>query len=113
MPDSKYGRLFTEADVLAFTFALSGVEPERIKARLAEAQTRFPADEPLFLLRGQDRAATEAIGNLIEEPELSRSYLQACRAHGASNDHIAAVHSASAAFEIWQEEHPDRVKAPD
>lgn len=46
VPDSKYGRLFTETDMVAFAFLLSGIEPERIKARLAEAETYFPADEP-------------------------------------------------------------------
>ena len=121
--DSKYGRLFTEGDVDMLVAAMGFADmPEhvvplrrRAERRLAEEgfELRFPTDEPLFLLRGQDKAATEAIGNVIETPESSRSYLQACRAVGAHNDHLAAVNSASAEFETWQQQNPDRVKVPD
>jgi hypothetical protein len=66
--DMKYGRLFTEADVIAIC---NQIEMRREELRgsqklimdLAdEMHLTFPADEPLFLLRGEDGpAAADAV----------------------------------------------------
>lgn len=107
MADLKYGRLFTEEDVVAFTFLSSGEEPELIRDRLQECKTTFPADEPLFLLRGQDECAPDAIA------DGPICYEDACQLAGASTEHRNSVKRAASEMRVWQDAHPDRVKLPD
>ena len=78
MPDAKYGRLFTEADMsLAVAHAIEAAweagdqqTVDSIRDRvLDELPTTFPADEPLFLLRGRHvcTACQERQGQEVNE----------------------------------------------
>lgn len=105
--EGKYGRLFTEGDVkkmLRLAVLEGAPSPEE---QIAEFDRRgeltFPADEPLFLLRGQDKAA----------PGTITGYLMCANAAGASIEHASAARKAGRAMAEWQAEHPDRVKVPD
>lgn len=121
--DTKYGRLFTEADVLAIVDEalmagrdgfddLDAPPGERMllilealieRAEADKAPMRFPADEPLFLLRGQDGAALYAVG----------CYGAISWTMGAGVAHAAAVNLAARQIGEWQEANPGRVKIPD
>jgi hypothetical protein len=73
---------------------------------LLRARRALPADEPLFLLRGQDRLA----GNGVT------AYLVGCAEKLGTeemNAHTKAVADALTAFYEWQRDHPDRLKLPD
>lgn len=73
---------------------------------LADATLRgiltFPVDEPLFLLRGADKAAVVGIGG----------YAIACENEDAPREHVMAVIAAASAMVDWQRENPDRVQVP-
>lgn len=110
MAEGKYGRLFTEADVRAMMIeaACAGMDgPANVRAGvIAERVLReyvgwFPADEPLFLLRGQDAYAPDAVGDYLS------------RVHGTSLGHREKVAEAHEGMLVWQAVHPDRVKVPD
>lgn len=132
MAESKYGRLFTEEDVRMLMAGYGkriadgavrvhageelpdGWPTAALEASLADAADEklltFPADEPLFLLRGQDKAAPRAIADDVDG---EADYLAASRAAGAGPEHLQAVQRAADEMRAWQSEHPDRVKAPD
>lgn len=79
--------------------------------RIAVEGKDIPEDEPLFLIRGQDVTAVEAIYayaavlfNHLTGAGLSHNEAQlACYPIDAYADEVAA----------WQAAHPDRVKVPD
>lgn len=133
MADSKYGQLFTEADVrllMAFAY-LEGREGkvygqvmeggdaiDRGEALLAEwrrladdpegpfdltALLTFKPDEPLFLLRGQDEAALAGL----------YGYDEGCREIGLNHKspHRRGVLEVIRQFTTWQAE--NATKAPD
>lgn len=60
-------------------------------------------DEPLFLLRAQDKASVATL----------KSYRHHARDYGAPVPHLVEVDLVIAAFVEWQDAHPDRMKAPD
>lgn len=62
----------------------------------------FPADEPLFLLRGQDQLALNAVWH----------YYETCKKMGQLQ-HAEAVYMVWLQMAQWQQEHPERVKLPD
>lgn len=111
MAESKYGRLFTEDDVcriVAGVLRCHGLNPETARhdaagVLRADQSTTFPADEPLFLLRGQDGAAVPAV----------RDYGHRADDAGARAVHLGNVSVAALEMERWQTQHPDRVKVPD
>lgn len=124
MASAKDGRLFTEPDVRRIVrhaiFLHKGVLPREAEAAdttavvldfldgMHEAKPgehealTFPPDEPLFLLRGQDKAAPEAIAR----------YGAVARYAGAPRELVEASGKASMEMVDWQRDHPDRVKAP-
>jgi len=73
--DGKYGQVTTERKII-------------------------PADEPVIVLRAQDRLATHAIG----------AYLKLAREAGCGDDHITAILTTQERFETWQATHQDQVK---
>lgn len=117
MADKKYGRLFTEEDVINLMVAASGSSsfdptPEEMRELLdlydGQADTKdtaltFPADEPLFLLRGKDRVA----------PNTIHYYAQGCEAFAAGEGHVRAAEEAGDVMIAWQAENEDRIKVPD
>lgn len=74
----------------------------------------IPEDEPLFLLRGQDKLAPAAIFAYADELECTASDDgvapdEALRRRELANE----AEAAALAIERWQLEHPDRTKMPD
>lgn len=119
MAAGKYGRLFTEADIRLLAARWLGGRPmgpdimvETLDDLERAGRLTFPADEPLFLLRGQDRAASFAIAST--QPESTGiDYAQAALNVGATHRHLDEVWKAAARMREWQAANPDRVKVPD
>lgn len=123
--DAKYGRLFTETDMCAIVsgvLSAHGLNPETARhdaagaLRAMDQSTTFPADEPLFLLRGQDEAAPNAIAAPTEaEQEYGGigDYCSGAMVAGAEDEYLATVFVAARAMREWQAANPDRVKVPD
>lgn len=125
MAEGKYGRLFTEADVvriakgIALIYSGQDRTEESVRESLSvvldyqdgmhEAKPgehdalTFPPDEPLFLLRGQD----------VTTPEVIRAYVVAAARAGASVEHREAAAAAGRLVAGWQYGNADRVKVPD
>lgn len=111
MSDSKYGRIFTEQDVLDFVQSTlqayfgenARIDHEAVKGRLAQFEGRFPQDEPIFVLRGQDRKALAGI----------RAYNLACTPETSPMEHLEAITNAIDLFERFRIDNPDRMKHPD
>ena len=120
--DGKYGRLFTEADAKALMVRYARWVVTQTERQLAEGKTAdeqafvdmidelmasdelaFPADEPLFLLRGQDPAVLGALGG----------YADALEGIGAPSDHIQLALHAAGQIVAWQSSHLEGVKVPD
>ena len=127
MAEAKYGRLFTEMDVkLVATeaavellrrlnrlgLAAYGTRPDRgellaivdaaIAHEDADAALTFPPDEPLFLLRGQDSLARDAVDH----------YAATVRDRSPER-HYQGVLLASDTFGVYAQEHPERMGMPD
>jgi hypothetical protein len=60
------------------------------------------ADEPVFLLRAQDKLAVAAI----------EAYVRLCSANSCPSPHLEALDVAIGRFVEWQFNHPQRVKLP-
>jgi hypothetical protein len=69
----------------------------------------FQADEPVFLLRGQDGVAAEAVSFYVRQV----LFRLECVAPPPSEQFVGDVSEAYQAFKRWQIENPDRVKTPD
>jgi len=110
VPDSKYGRLFTENDVIelmsqaakAYVGIERGPSVNQIMYIIADFEGKFPEDEPNFLLRAQDRWALGAL----------RHYQQH-QFKDASQDHLDNIDNAVVAFEQFRLNNNDRMKNPD
>lgn len=112
MADSKYGRLFTEKDVdeivnIATSAAtlgnvLSG-EDCVLTFEQEQGPLTFSEDEPLFLVRGKDKAAWETLIKYIEE----------CERLGSPDEHIRAAQHAAGKLMAWQQINNPVVKVPD
>jgi hypothetical protein len=64
----------------------------------------IPDDEPVILLRGQDVFCAPT----------ARAYLAILAENGMANTPLAvAMRRALVAVQVWQAEHPDRLKIPD
>lgn len=111
MADGKYGRIFTEGDVIAFTeqvakhYHRSGEPPTvaQIQDHLEQSEGTFPKDEPQFVLRGQDKAAHDTV----------ESYLYATEEEGAGEAVIQGVKEALSRFKAFAAGNRDRMKVAD
>lgn len=105
--DSKYGRIYVVADLdlVGRWIELGTVKTltEGLAKLDSEGRAKFPADEPLFLLRGQDLAAKGT----------TAAYLDECEGIGCDRAHVEGVERARADLVWWQEANPERVKVPD
>ena len=63
----------------------------------------IPEDEPIFILRAQDRAAPNAVDE----------YGHMAERIGASEKFCVGVDRCAAEFDAWQVANPQRVKVPD
>lgn len=114
MADSKYGRIFTEQDAVAIALYVVGwtrsAESEEaipsesdIVKWLENFEGHFPSNEPIFVLRGQDRLALGTI----------RNYETLAQSRRTPIAHRVGVGQAVRAFDNFRVEHPDRIKDPD
>lgn len=102
MADNKYGRIFTEADVVEL---LSVANPDiSLDEAIGSAQgLKFPIDEPVFLIRAQDKLAPQAVAN----------YLSMSQANGVNPDQLELVARTVNDIKVFQRDHADKVKLPD
>lgn len=114
--DSKYGRIFTQDDVVNIVFRAFDIDNDndgfdlddiiRIiekDEKLIEQRT-FPDDEPLFILRAKDQLAYSAI----------EQYQIVCDEDGDVDEgHRAGIDEARKRFVEFRNENPDRMKIPD
>lgn len=63
----------------------------------------IPADEPIFILRGQDKAASETIDD----------YLLNAEDEGADEEFLSGVEKCRTEFEHFKTQNLDRMKVPD
>lgn len=108
--DNKYGHLFTAEDMLAFARIVSesGVELSddgAIDEMLDDFEGRFPKDEPLFLVRAQDRRGLSCVRNY----RTMINYSGGIPAPGM----ITGLDAVVTEFEDFQRDHPDRMKDAD
>ncbi len=103
--DSKYGRIFTEEDVKAIV----ELAVEQEVSSVDEAETlmddfdgRFPADEPIFVLRARDKRALAAVRQYREN-----------QSPRAPVNHIEGLDKAVREFEKFRVQHADQMKEPD
>lgn len=111
MMDSKYGRIFTEDDVkMIVAAAVKADDPSTVDLHPLISnlggygfETRFPEDEPIFVIRGKDKAALRTI----------IYYYDAAITEGAGDEHLENVTKAITEFRMFAEENPQRIKIPD
>lgn len=123
----KYGRVFTEADVVELLVHVCGVNgerprdyreaPESLKRAITEMEERlakvpdtqhrltFPVDEPVFLLRAKDEVAMAGLMGYDEG-------LFSLDVH-PDEPHRRGVGETIRAFEEFERAHPDRMGRPD
>ena len=110
--DSKYGQLYTTDDMIAFARIVveSNLNREDLEDGVDELldhfEGRFPKDEPLFLLRGQDRRALNAVRNYRTMTAYSGST-------EPSAEFLAGLDATVVHFEDFKEDYPDRIKDAD
>lgn len=110
--DSKYGRIYTQDDVKRLVteayeqgarYGMSGFNETWTQRFLTAQNCHFPADEPIFVLRAQDKLAPDVVD------------YWSTRAAGRDVDQSAVDSASKCADEMdeWQENNPDKVKLPD
>lgn len=123
----KYGRLFTEADVQALVARFAhecgvyGTQgPEVLKRLLDEGfSTTFPADEPVFVLRGKDGATPAALYGYVDylkhvlNGATFAEFEHGSFHPGALKRHMQSAEEFNVELSAWQRANPDRVKVPD
>lgn len=72
-------------------------------SRIQDPEGKIPEDEPVFLIRGQDPLAPEAV----------RDYARRALYHGAKLDLVEACEGQAVAMEQYQVDHPESVHTPD
>lgn len=108
MADLKYGRLFTEGDVEAILEHFGAAFETREFGKVADQaiaegfEPTFPADEPLFLLRGQDDLAQHTV----------QSYFNLAADNGAPASVLISAEKSADQFAEFAIAHPDRIKEP-
>jgi len=103
--DLKYGRLFTEKDVLAIAKRINpDMEPEKVREMIDTYQSHFPKSEPLFVIRGKDELGLGAVRNYRT---LATGTLKDADAF------IAKVDDVVRRFQEFRNNHPTRLKQPD
>lgn len=114
MADSKYGRLFTEEDMLRFVELCieNDVQGENETKDLLNMtfEGRFPKDEPTFLLRAQDYCA---LAGIYGYQEGVHNFDGAQDLGAIPQEHKDGVQETISAFESFQSGHVDRMKLPD
>jgi hypothetical protein len=123
MMDNKYGHLYTADDMIAFARIIASSDIgdsdkdwngadwteddlAAVKTMLNDFEGRFPNDEPLFLLRGQDRRALGCVRNY-------RTMIDYGGGKRGSKELLVGLDGAVNQFETFRAEHPDRMKDPD
>ena len=71
--------------------------------RIQDPENKIPTDEPVFLIRGQDRAAVATI----------RAYAIFAEREGADEGFVNMVRAWAMEVQTWQAAHFDCLKLPD
>ncbi len=71
--------------------------------RIQDPENKIPEDEPVFLLRAQDKVAPMVVEIWSLAAELS----------GASEDIVEAAFEHADLMRVWQSKNPTKVKVPD
>jgi hypothetical protein len=108
--DNKYGRVFTQGDVekiFEWIVAQGEGQPLNLGMTLESmddegVRFKWNANEPIFVLRGQDRTAEAAIRFYREHQRPS-----------APPDHLDAIDSAVDSFREFRTNNPQLVRDPD
>lgn len=66
---------------------------------------KIPDDEPVFILRGQDLLALEAVGRWVFDAGRHAS--------GVPKEKVVAAQEHYNVMKHWQHDHPERCKIPD
>jgi len=74
---------------------------DRKYGRVAIERGTIGLDEPVFVIRAQDRLA----------PELIEHYADLCRRAGSPDHHVAGVHAAAQEIREWQAGHHTQTPA--
>jgi hypothetical protein len=80
-----------------------GTDEERratVTQLVQDAETKIAADEPVFVLRGQDPYAGTGIVR----------YARLAEDRGAAQSYVESVVNHAVDVDDWQQEHPERVK---
>lgn len=110
MSDSKYGRIFTQDDMLNFAHhvgsELAGVDRgysmDQLIGMLDDFTGKFPPDEPLFVLRARDKRALGAV-----------RFYRDHQSQQAPSNHLDGVDKAYRQFRVFADENPDLMREPD
>lgn len=109
MSDRKYGRIFTEEDVLRILWYSQNnpdraMEPTTVIAKMDEdgANFKFPVEEPTFTLRARDRRAAGAIHHYRDH-----------QSPRAPLNHLDGIDRAEQDFLLFRRNFPELLKDPD
>lgn len=109
--DNKYGRLFTEQDVVELMRAASNtlVDSDVAAKRIVDQFVgKLPVDEPSFLLRAKDAFALEAVVAYQDRIVHNNSIFEV-----PTVDFLRSVGQSIREFTIWREDPNNHVKIPD
>jgi hypothetical protein len=109
--DTKYGRIFTEDDVVAMvvqaTHDMAGVDRGMSEDQARPPNAGYPAKidplEPVFMLRGQDKAALGTV----------TAYRGLAEEEGASDEVLDSIDGAIEGFREFAYANPDKMKVAD
>jgi hypothetical protein len=117
MSDNKYGRIFTEDDVreminsavfVGIEVAEESDDPQHFNgdavfdAVSTGFTTRFPEDEPVFVLRARDKRALAAL-----------RYYRDHQSQNAPTNHLDGIEKAYKDFDDFATNHRELMKEPD
>lgn len=104
MPDSKYGRVFIENDVIAILEAAGNEDGEDTLNKVVEdVRLKFNDEtEPLFVLRGRDKRALAAV-----------RYYRDNQSSSAPQNHLDGCDKAVRQFEEFRSMSPEQMREPD
>jgi len=76
---------------------------DKYNPRIQDAEGIIPDDEPVFLIRGQDPAAADAV----------RAYIKLAEASGAEDALVVGCQNHIKLIEQWHVEHADEIHPAD
>lgn len=114
---SRYGRIFTEMDMIDFAHKMTqdnagmdrGMAESRICNELAGYTSTFPEEEPVFVIRAKDALALAAVRNYRTHAE---RIIRIRKAAGGAV-FLRMLDEAVDAFDKFRTQYHDRMAIPD